>query len=81
MLDGASEFAPGLREDQQRHAVAAVQIAVGAIICGADLDAADVAQPRHAAVIVRFLTMMLANCSRRRQPAERLHVDLVGAAA
>ena len=42
----------GLREDQQRQAVAAVHVGGGAVIGRADLDPADVADAGHAALRV-----------------------------
>ena len=43
-----------LGEDQQRQAWAAVHEGGRAVIGGADLDAADIAQARHAALRVGF---------------------------
>ena len=66
-----------LRKDQERHAGPAVHERRGAVIGGADLDPADVAQPRHAALAVR-LQHDGGELLGRGKPAERLHVDLVG---
>ena len=46
----ASAFEPGPLEDQQRHGDPLVEIAVGAVVLRAELDAADVADARDAPV-------------------------------
>ena len=76
MLD-CERVRAGLGEDQERHAGPAVHECGRAVIGGADLDAADVAQPRHAALVVR-LQHDGGELFRRRKPAERLHVELIG---
>ena len=68
---------PRLREDQQRHARTAVHEAGRTIVRGADLDPADVADAGDPSLVVG-LHDDVGELLGRRQPAERLHVDLVG---
>src|SRR6266849_3958928 len=64
---------PGLRKDQQRQSVAAVHVGGGAVIGGANLDAADIADARDAAAIVG-LDDDVGELLRRRQAAQRLYI-------
>jgi hypothetical protein len=75
---GGERVGAGALEDQQRHRRALVEITVGVVVLGAELDAADVANARHAAVgigpddDVQELALV-------REAAESLDVQLEGA--
>ena len=73
----ASELAPGWAKISSGRPGAAVHEGGRAVIGGADLDAADVAQARHAALAVG-LQDDVGELLGRGQPAERLHVELIG---
>ncbi len=57
-----------------------VHVGVGGVVGRAQLDPRHVGHPGHAARRRRVLMMMSPNCCGRGQPAQRLDVELVGAA-
>ena len=79
MLD-RERVGAGLGEDQQGRRIAAIHVGRGAVIRGADLDPADVADARHASLVVGF-DDDVGELLGRGQPAERLDVDLIGLVA
>ena len=46
----ASAFDPGRWKIEERHGRPLIEIAVGGVVLRAELDAADILQPRHASV-------------------------------
>jgi hypothetical protein len=67
-------------EDEQRYGLPLVEIAVGAVILGAELDAGDIADSRDAPVRV-IPDDDVAELPRVREPTERLDIELEGAQA
>ena len=75
---GGERVGARLLEDQQRHRCALIEIAVGAVVLGAELDPRDVAHTRDPAVGI-VLDHDVGELARIDQPAERLDVELEGA--